>query len=71
LVVSHDLNLLQTAVNSIAEVRAGEVQLYKSRSHDQWQLERDERVKLQQAAFEKNQEEIMRLQSFVDRFGGM
>jgi ABC-type uncharacterized transport system ATPase subunit len=35
LVVSHDENLLQAAVSSIAEVRSGNVELYKSRSHDQ------------------------------------
>ena len=31
LVVSHDTNLLNNAVNSIAEVRGGTVELYKSR----------------------------------------
>jgi ATP-binding cassette subfamily F protein 3 len=45
LVVSHDENLLQAAVSSIAEVRSGGVELYKSRSHDQWIIERDERVR--------------------------
>ena len=69
LVVSHDTNLLDNAVNSIAEVRGGSIELYKSRSHEQWLVERDERVERAQAAFEKNQEEIARLQGFVDRFG--
>ena len=32
LVVSHDLNLLNTAVDSIAEVRGGTIELYKSRT---------------------------------------
>ena len=40
LVVSHDENLLQAAVSSIAEVRSGNVELYKSRSHDQVRTER-------------------------------
>jgi hypothetical protein len=33
----------------------------------QWLIERDERVKAAQAAFEANQREIARLQGFVDR----
>ena len=69
LVVSHDSNLLNQAVNSIAEVRGGTIELYKSRNYSQWQLEREERVQRAQAAYEKNQEEIARLQGFVDRFG--
>ena len=69
LVVSHDTNLLNSAVNSIAEVKGGTVELYKSRTHNQWLVERVERVNRAQAAYEKNQEEIARLQAFVDRFG--
>lgn len=69
LVVSHDTNLLQVAVSSIAEVRSGSLELYKSRSHDQWAVERDERVKQAQALWDANQKEIARLQTFVDRFG--
>ena len=38
LVVSHDTELLSTAANSIAEVRGGKLELYKSRSHDQVRL---------------------------------
>ena len=69
IVVSHDESLLQAAVSSIAEVKAGRLELYKSRSYSQWQVEREERVKLLEAAAEKNQAEIDRLQGFVDRFG--
>ena len=69
LVVSHDVQLLETAVNSIAEVRGGTVELYKSRNHAQWIVERDERVRAAQSAYEANQKEIARLQSYVDRFG--
>ena len=43
LVVSHDENLLKLACNSIAEVKNGNLELYKSRTHGQWLLERDER----------------------------
>eukprot|EP01036_Dinobryon_divergens_P028535 gene28535-37493_t len=69
LVVSHDTELLSTAANSIAEVRGGKLELYKSRSHDQWMVEREERVRNAQALYEANQREIARLQGFVDRFG--
>ena len=69
LVVSHDIPLLNTAVNSIAEVRGGTIELYKSRTHAQWEIEREERVRQAQAAYENNQREIARMQSFVDRFG--
>jgi len=69
LVVSHDVPLLNTAVNSIAEVRGGTIELYKSRSHAQWEVEREERVRQAQAAYEANQRELARMQTFVDRFG--
>ena len=69
LIVSHDTELLDVAANSIAEVRAGKIELYKSRSHEQWLVERDERVKMAQIQYEANQREIDRLQGFVDRFG--
>ena len=69
LLVSHDENLLKTAVNSIAEVQSGDVQLFKSRTHDQWLVEREERVKAIAAAYEASQREIARMQEFVDRFG--
>ena len=35
LLVSHDTNLMNAAVSSIAEVRGGTIELYKSRTHDQ------------------------------------
>lgn len=69
IIVSHDENLLRTAVNSIAEIKHGVMELYKSRSYDQWQIERDERVKAAVTQYEANQREIARLQGFVDRFG--
>ena len=60
---------LQTAISSIAEVKGGTVELYKSRSYDQWLIERDERVKIAQAEYDASIREIERLQGFVDRFG--
>ena len=69
LLVSHDEELLNVAASSIAEVRGGKVELYKSRSHDQWVVEREERVRNAQALYDANVKEIERLQGFVDRFG--
>lgn len=69
IVVSHDTDLLQAAVSSIAEVKAGKLDLYKSRSHDQWLIEREERVRMAEKQAEATQMEIDRLQGFVDRFG--
>ena len=68
LIVSHDETLLKAAVTSIAEVKHGKIELYKSRSHDQWLTERDERVAAALAQYEASQKEIARLQEFVDRF---
>jgi len=45
-VVSHDEGLLSASCSSIAECRAGRVELYKSRSHAQWLVEREERVRV-------------------------
>jgi ATPase subunit of ABC transporter with duplicated ATPase domains len=69
LLVSHDEGLLASAATSIAEVRNGRLDTYKSRSYAQWQLEREEREEQRAAEFEKQQEQIAHLQSFVDRFG--
>jgi len=69
LIVSHDENLLSVACNSIAEVRNKKLDLYKSRTYSQWKVERVEREERKKAAWEKQQEEIAHLQSFVDRFG--
>ena len=69
LLVSHDVGILNSAVTSIAEVRAGKIELYKSRSYGQWQVEREERVRDAQAKYEAAQREIARLQQYIDRFG--
>lgn len=46
MVVSHDEGLLDAACSSIAECRAGRVELYKSHSHAQWKVERAERARV-------------------------
>ena len=67
--ISHDEEMLKNACNSICEVRAGRVELYKSRSHDQWLVEREERVRTLQAEEEEIKRKIAHLQEYIDRFG--
>lgn len=67
--ISHDEELLAMACSSIAEVRAGRLELYKSRTHAQWLIEREERVRAAQAEEEGIRREIARLQEYIDRFG--
>ena len=67
IVVSHDMDFLQHAVSSIAEVKAGRLELYKSRSYNEWLLEREERMRMLLSASEANKKEIGRMQKFVDR----
>ena len=69
LVVSHDAELLEQAVTSVAEVRFGRVEAYRSRTHAQWLVEREERQARLEAEYEAQQREMDRLQGFVDRFG--
>mmetsp|Transcript_15623 Transcript_15623/g.21594 ORF Transcript_15623/g.21594 Transcript_15623/m.21594 type:complete len:684 (-) Transcript_15623:306-2357(-) len=69
LIVSHDENLLEKATTSVAEVRNKRLELYKSRTYTQWQVEREEREAQKAAAWDKQQTEIAHLQSFVDKFG--
>ena len=69
LIVSHDENLLAVATSSIAEVRNRHLDLYRSRSYAQWEVEREEREARLQSEYERQQAEIERLQGFVDRFG--
>mmetsp|Transcript_136006 Transcript_136006/g.235939 ORF Transcript_136006/g.235939 Transcript_136006/m.235939 type:complete len:865 (-) Transcript_136006:849-3443(-) len=69
LIVSHDENLLRRATSSIAEVRNKKLDLYKSRSFDQWGVEREEREARAIALWERQEEEIARLQTFVDKYG--
>lgn len=62
IIVSHDVSLLKRAVRSIAEIQHNKVELYKSRSYDQWKLERVEREKAVVSEYESGIEDIAKLQ---------
>jgi len=67
--VSHDVALLDRAVNNIAEVAGGTVLKYVGCSYNKYLSQREERARAAQVEYEKNVAEAARLQAFVDRFG--
>ena len=69
MLVSHDLNLLEKGVNSIAEVAGGTVLRYVSCSYSKYLEEKEFRAKSAQAEYERNMAEAARLQAYVDKWG--
>eukprot|EP00978_Attheya_sp_CCMP212_P006153 scaffold13850_cov50-Attheya_sp.AAC.2 len=67
--VSHDVGLMSTSVNSIAEITAGTLLEYRSCSYDNYLEEKEFRAMSAQAEYKKNLEEAANLQSFIDKFG--
>lgn len=57
------------ACNSIAEVRGGEVQLYKTMGYDKFLTEREERAARAMAEWQAMERERAKMQDFVDRMG--
>ena len=67
--VSHDVGLLDTSVNSIAEIVGNTLIEYRSCSYNKYLEEKEFRAATAQAEYESNVEEAARLQSFIDKFG--
>lgn len=67
--VSHDVNLMDKSVNSIAEITAGTLLEYRSCTYQKYLLEKEFRAMSAQAEYEKNLEEAANLQKFIDKFG--
>jgi len=67
--VSHDVGLLNTSVNSIAEIVGSSLLEYRSCSYEKYLDEKEFRALSAQAEYESNMEEAARLQAFVDKFG--
>lgn len=67
--VSHDVGLLDTSVNSIAEIVGNTLIEYRSCSYGKYLEEKEFRAASAQAEYESNVEEAARLQSFIDKFG--
>ncbi len=67
LIVSHDRDLLNTAVHQIAHLNAGKVTIYEG-GYDSFEKQLAERQRLDMAMRGRQEEERRRLQGFVDRF---
>jgi len=69
MVVTHETSLLDgIACNTILEVRDKRLHVFKC-SHSKFLLERQARVDAAAKAYEAQQREIEKLQSYIDRFG--
>ncbi len=67
LVVSHDRDLLNTAVHQIAHLRAGKITIFEG-GYDSFEKQLAERQRLDMALRSRQEEERRHLQAFVDRF---
>jgi ATP-binding cassette subfamily F protein 3 len=67
--VSHDISLLETSVNNIAEISGGTVLTYVSCSYSRYLDEKEFRAKAAIAEYERNLEEAAKLQAYVDKWG--
>jgi ATP-binding cassette, subfamily F, member 3 len=66
-IVSHDRDLLNTAVHQIAHLRGGKVTLFEG-GYDSFEKQLAERQRLDMALRGRQEEERRHLQAFVDRF---
>jgi ATP-binding cassette subfamily F protein 3 len=66
--VTHDVELLG-AMDHIAEITAGSMQLYKSCTYSQYMELKQQRAEAAQTEYERNIEKAEKLQDFVDKWG--
>lgn len=69
ILVSHDVDLIDAAVNSIAEISGNTLLEYRGCTYTKYLAEKEFRAQSAQAEYERNLEEAARLQSFIDKFG--
>mmetsp|Transcript_9215 Transcript_9215/g.11619 ORF Transcript_9215/g.11619 Transcript_9215/m.11619 type:complete len:745 (+) Transcript_9215:27-2261(+) len=67
--ISHDIALLQAAVDSIAEISGDTLLTYVSCSYSKYLEEKEFRAKSAMAEYERNMAEAARLQAYVDKWG--
>ncbi len=67
--VSHDVSLLESSVNNIAEVSGGTLLTYVSCSYNKYLEEKEFRAKAAIAEYERNLAEAAKLQAYVDKWG--
>jgi len=65
--ISHDRYLLNRMVNRIAEL-TGESLTFYSGNYDRYQLQREERQRLQEAALRNQERRIEQVERFIERF---
>jgi len=67
LLISHDRDFLDNVINTIAHVNQKNIDLYTG-NYESFERQRAAKLALQQAAYQKQQQEIAHIQSFIDRF---
>ncbi|WP_028974337.1 ABC-F family ATP-binding cassette domain-containing protein [Spirochaeta cellobiosiphila] len=67
LLVSHDRHFLDQCVNQVIEVFHGGLEIYKG-NYSQYQSKREEELKSLMSEYEKQQEELQKLDDFISRF---
>jgi len=67
LLISHDRDFLDAVVDSVAHIEDQQVTLYKG-NYSAFERQRAERLAQQQAAYNKQQQSIAHMQSYIDRF---
>ncbi len=67
LIVSHDRHFMDSVVNKIFEVYAGKLESF-SCNFSRYLVDREERIDKLYIAYEKQQDEIAKIQEFIDRF---
>ena len=67
LLISHDRDFLDRVVTHIAHIEQRDLRFYTG-NYSQFEIQRAEQLANQQAAYEKQQREIVHMQKFVDRF---
>lgn len=68
LLISHDKSFLDSTVNEIISVEQQKLVSY-SGNYDSYEIQRAERLRLQSLQYQKQQEQISHLESFINRFG--
>ncbi|MDM8558889.1 ATP-binding cassette domain-containing protein [Candidatus Parabeggiatoa sp. HSG14] len=67
LLISHDRDFLDNVVDTIAHIEQQRINLYTG-NYEDYERQRAAKLALQQAAYQKQQREIVHVQSFIDRF---
>ena len=67
LLISHDRDFLDRVVTHIAHIEQQQLSLYTG-TYSEFEVRRAQQLANQQAAYEKQQREMARMQQFVDRF---